>query len=77
MFYILLVIVMQEALEYCMHAGLWGHAMLLASKMDKKVHNDVTTRYEVLFVKTVCIIIPISCPIAWWGETNNDDDDDP
>ena len=30
-----------------MHNGLWGHAMMLASKMDKKVTNDVTTRYKI------------------------------
>lgn len=28
-----------------MRYGLWGHAMVLASKMDKKVQNEVTNRY--------------------------------
>lgn len=36
----------QDALEYTMRYGLWGHAMVLASKMDKKVQNEVTNRYD-------------------------------
>ncbi|XP_068695445.1 protein transport protein Sec16A-like isoform X2 [Montipora foliosa] len=45
----------KDALEYCMRNGLWGHAMMLAAKMDKKVHNDVITR----FMKTMTDFDPI------------------
>ncbi|XP_074626048.1 uncharacterized protein LOC141884189 isoform X4 [Acropora palmata] len=45
----------KDAMEHCMHNGLWGHAMMLASKMDKKVTNDVTTR----FMKTMTDFDPI------------------
>lgn len=45
----------QDALEYTMRYGLWGHAMVLASKMDKKVQNEVTNR----FMKTMTDFDPI------------------
>lgn len=44
----------QDALEYTMRYGLWGHAMVLASKMDKKVQNEVTNRYVVNELTTRC-----------------------
>ena len=37
-----------------MRYGLWGHAMVLASKMDKKVQNEVTNRYSVNELTTRC-----------------------
>ncbi|XP_029196226.2 protein transport protein Sec16A-like isoform X7 [Acropora millepora] len=51
----LLVGATKDAMEHCMHNGLWGHAMVLASKMDKKFTNDVTTR----FMKTMTDFDPI------------------
>ena len=36
-----------------MRNGLWGHAMMLAAKMDKKVHNDVITRYKALTLSSL------------------------
>ncbi|XP_046418390.1 uncharacterized protein LOC124178788 isoform X2 [Neodiprion fabricii] len=35
----------QEALEYAMDKGLWGHALFLASKLDKRTHASVMTRF--------------------------------
>ena len=35
---------LQDALEYLMRFQMWGHALMLASKMDKKVHNDIMNR---------------------------------
>ncbi|XP_051159047.1 uncharacterized protein LOC127280206 isoform X3 [Leptopilina boulardi] len=35
----------QEALEYAMDEGLWGHALFLASKLDKRTHASVMTRF--------------------------------
>ncbi|XP_063973420.1 uncharacterized protein LOC135160622 isoform X2 [Diachasmimorpha longicaudata] len=35
----------QEALEYAMTEGLWGHALFLASKLDKRTHALVMTRF--------------------------------
>ncbi|XP_048506299.1 uncharacterized protein LOC105694018 isoform X4 [Athalia rosae] len=35
----------QEALEYAMDNGLWGHALFLASKLDKRTHASVMTRF--------------------------------
>ncbi|XP_017880909.1 uncharacterized protein LOC108625408 isoform X3 [Ceratina calcarata] len=35
----------QEALEYAMNEGLWGHALFLASKLDKRTHASVMTRF--------------------------------
>ncbi|XP_015591007.1 uncharacterized protein LOC107265717 isoform X7 [Cephus cinctus] len=35
----------QEALEYAMDQGLWGHALFLASKLDKRTHASVMTRF--------------------------------
>ena len=35
----------QDALEAAMKGGLWGHALLLASKMDNRTHARVMTRY--------------------------------
>lgn len=35
----------QEALEYAMTEGLWGHALFLASKLDKRTHASVMTRF--------------------------------
>lgn len=34
----------QDALESAMKHGLWGHALLLASKMDNRTHARVMTR---------------------------------
>lgn len=34
----------KDALEAAMKAGLWGHALLLASKMDNRTHARVMTR---------------------------------
>ncbi|XP_041481435.1 protein transport protein Sec16A-like isoform X2 [Lytechinus variegatus] len=35
----------KEALEWAMKKGLWGHALLLASKMDNRTHASVMTRF--------------------------------
>lgn len=35
----------QEALEYAMRVGLWGHALFLASKMDQRAYAGVMTRF--------------------------------
>uniref|UniRef100_A0A8C7XY04 Protein transport protein sec16 n=1 Tax=Oryzias sinensis TaxID=183150 RepID=A0A8C7XY04_9TELE len=35
----------KEALEAAMKAGLWGHALLLASKMDSRTHARVMTKF--------------------------------
>ncbi|XP_011312055.1 uncharacterized protein Sec16 [Fopius arisanus] len=35
----------QEALEYAMSEGLWGHALFLASKLEKRTHATVMTRF--------------------------------
>ncbi|KAK0179773.1 hypothetical protein PV327_005493 [Microctonus hyperodae] len=35
----------QQALEYAMNEGLWGHALFLASKLDKRTHASVMTRF--------------------------------
>lgn len=35
---------LQDALESAMKNGLWGHALLLASKMDSRTHARVMTR---------------------------------
>ncbi|CAL1681823.1 unnamed protein product [Lasius platythorax] len=35
----------QEALEYAMNEGLWGHALFLASKLDKRTYASVMTRF--------------------------------
>ncbi|XP_018368875.1 PREDICTED: uncharacterized protein LOC108764951 isoform X3 [Trachymyrmex cornetzi] len=35
----------QEALEYAMNEGLWGHALFLASKLDKRTHASIMTRF--------------------------------
>ncbi|CAL7947946.1 unnamed protein product [Xylocopa violacea] len=35
----------QDALEYAMNEGLWGHALFLASKLDKRTHASVMTRF--------------------------------
>ncbi|KAF6729124.1 Protein transport protein Sec16A [Oryzias melastigma] len=35
----------KDALEAAMKAGLWGHALLLASKMDSRTHARVMTRF--------------------------------
>ncbi|XP_012286422.1 uncharacterized protein LOC105702982 isoform X2 [Orussus abietinus] len=35
----------QEALEFAMNEGLWGHALFLASKLDKRTHASVMTRF--------------------------------
>ncbi|KAF7989744.1 hypothetical protein HCN44_008418 [Aphidius gifuensis] len=35
----------QEALEYAMNEGLWGHALFLASKLDKRTHASVMARF--------------------------------
>ncbi|XP_014489136.1 PREDICTED: uncharacterized protein LOC106752154 isoform X3 [Dinoponera quadriceps] len=35
----------QEALEYAMNEGLWGHALFLASKLDRRTHASVMTRF--------------------------------
>lgn len=37
---------LQDALESAMKNGLWGHALLLASKMDSRTHARVMTRYS-------------------------------
>lgn len=39
-----LLSVEQDALEAAMKVGLWGHALLLASKMDSRTHARVMTR---------------------------------
>jgi len=31
--------------EYAMSEGLWGHALFLASKLDKRTHASVMTRF--------------------------------
>ncbi|TNN55503.1 Protein transport protein Sec16A [Liparis tanakae] len=36
---------MTDALEAAMKGGLWGHALLLASKMDNRTHARVMTRF--------------------------------
>ncbi len=36
----------QEGLEYAMKAGLWGHALFLASKMDQRTYAGVMTRWD-------------------------------
>ncbi|XP_066585949.1 uncharacterized protein [Prorops nasuta] len=35
----------QEALEYAMNEGLWGHALFLASKLEKRTHASVMARF--------------------------------
>ncbi|XP_035685316.1 protein transport protein Sec16A-like [Branchiostoma floridae] len=35
----------KDALEWAMKGGLWGHALLLASKMDSRAHANVMTRF--------------------------------
>ena len=40
-----------------MKFGLWGHAMMLASKLDKKVQNDVTNRYGTYIIMLAFIFI--------------------
>ncbi|XP_058802718.1 uncharacterized protein LOC131670805 isoform X2 [Phymastichus coffea] len=35
----------REALEFAMVEGLWGHALFLASKLDKRTHASVMTRF--------------------------------
>ncbi|XP_038046438.1 protein transport protein Sec16A-like [Patiria miniata] len=35
----------KDALEAAMKAGLWGHALLLACKMDSRTHTSVMTRF--------------------------------
>lgn len=35
----------KDALEAAMKSGLWGHALLLASKMDSRTHARVMTRF--------------------------------
>ncbi|XP_049846042.1 protein transport protein Sec16A-like isoform X1 [Schistocerca gregaria] len=35
----------KEALEWAMKHGLWGHALFLASKMDKRTHAQVMMRF--------------------------------
>ncbi|XP_051906469.1 protein transport protein Sec16A isoform X1 [Hippocampus zosterae] len=35
----------KDALEAAMKSGLWGHALLLASKMDNRTHARVMTRF--------------------------------
>ncbi|XP_033228238.1 uncharacterized protein LOC117180044 isoform X4 [Belonocnema kinseyi] len=35
----------QDSLEYAMDEGLWGHALFLASKLDKRTHASVMTRF--------------------------------
>ena len=40
----LAMLVLQDALEAAMKVGLWGHALLLASKMDNRTHARVMTR---------------------------------
>ena len=37
---------LQDALESAMRNSLWGHALLLASKMDGRTHANVMTRYD-------------------------------
>merc|ERR1719158_654522 len=34
-----------EGLEFAMKAGLWGHALFLASKMDQRTYAGVMTRF--------------------------------
>ena len=34
-----------EGLEFAMRAGLWGHALFLASKMDQRTYAGVMTRF--------------------------------
>jgi len=31
--------------EYAMNEGLWGHALFLASKLDKRTHASVMARF--------------------------------
>lgn len=40
-----LAVLLQDALESAMKNALWGHALLLASKMDSRTHARVMTRY--------------------------------
>ncbi len=40
----------QEGLEYAMKAGLWGHALFLASKMDQRTYAGVMTRLLEYFI---------------------------
>lgn len=35
----------KEALEWAMKHGLWGHALFLASKLDKRTYANVMTRF--------------------------------
>lgn len=37
-------LILQDALEAAMKGGLWGHALLLASKMDNRTHARVMIR---------------------------------
>lgn len=39
-----LFLIIQDALEAAMKGGLWGHALLLASKMDNRTHARVMIR---------------------------------
>lgn len=39
-----------------MKHGLWGHALLLASKMDNRTHARVMTRYSFAY-----------CLLVWYG----------
>lgn len=41
-----------------MKGGLWGHALLLASKMDNRTHARVMTRYSTADVKVVTYKLP-------------------
>uniref|UniRef100_A0A2K5M6J7 Protein transport protein sec16 n=1 Tax=Cercocebus atys TaxID=9531 RepID=A0A2K5M6J7_CERAT len=47
----------KDALESAMKNGLWGHALLLASKMDSRTHARVMTRYS-----------PTCCGDEKWGD---------
>ena len=38
------VFLLQDALEYCMRYRLWGHAMMLSLKLDKKIQVEVSNR---------------------------------
>jgi len=37
--------ILLSATEYAMNEGLWGHALFLASKLDKRTHASVMTRF--------------------------------
>ena len=36
---------LKEALEYAMAHSLWGHALFLSSKMGKRLHEHVMSRF--------------------------------